>query len=72
METEKSGKSGFMAWYFQSNLLTRILIGLILGAVVGLIAGPSIAGALWAPPLRCRGVECVSLGILQSAGSARR
>ncbi len=47
METEKSGKSGFMAWYFQSNLLIRILIGLILGAIVGLIAGPTI---LWVKP----------------------
>jgi Na+/H+-dicarboxylate symporter len=47
METQESGKSGFMAWYFQSNLLTRILIGLILGAVVGLIAGPWI---LWVKP----------------------
>jgi Na+/H+-dicarboxylate symporter len=47
MEAEKSGKSGFMAWYFQSNLLVRILIGLILGIVVGLAAGPSI---MWVKP----------------------
>ena len=42
MIAEKSGKNGFMAWYFQSNLLIRMLIGLILGAIVGLFAGPSI------------------------------
>jgi Na+/H+-dicarboxylate symporter len=41
-------KSNFMDWYFKSNLLWRILIGLILGAIVGLIAGPGIA---WINPL---------------------
>ena len=47
MEAENSGKNGFMSWYFQSNLLIRILIGLILGIIVGLIAGSSI---LWVKP----------------------
>jgi Na+/H+-dicarboxylate symporter len=47
MSAEKLEKRGFMAWYFQSNLLIRILIGLILGAIVGLAAGPSI---LWVKP----------------------
>lgn len=40
-------KKGFMDWYFRSNLLMRILIGLILGAIVGLLAGPYI---LWLQP----------------------
>ena len=35
------------SWYFKSNLLMRILLGLILGAVCGIIFGPSIA---WAHP----------------------
>ncbi|MDY7030076.1 MAG: cation:dicarboxylase symporter family transporter, partial [Spirochaetota bacterium] len=41
------GKKGAMDWYFKSNLLMRILIGLILGAVVGVIAGDAI---LWVAP----------------------
>ena len=40
-------KKGFMDWYFKSNLLMRILVGLILGAIVGLLAGPYI---LWLQP----------------------
>ena len=42
------GKKGMFDWYFKSNLLIRILIGLILGAVVGIFAGESI---LWVSPL---------------------
>ena len=42
------GKKGLFDWYFKSNLLIRILIGLILGGVVGLVAGESI---LWVNPL---------------------
>jgi len=34
---------GMMDWYFKTNLLWRILIGLILGAVFGIIVGPKIA-----------------------------
>ena len=41
------GKKGAMDWYFKSNLLLRILIGLVLGAIVGLIFGESI---LWVAP----------------------
>lgn len=37
-----------MKWYFNSNLLIRILIGLILGAVCGLAFGPAIG---WVSPL---------------------
>ena len=35
-------------WYFQTNLLMRILAGLILGAVCGLAFGPAMA---WVSPL---------------------
>jgi len=41
-------KKGMFDWYFKSNLLIRILIGLILGGVVGIFAGDSI---LWVSPL---------------------
>jgi len=34
-------------WYFKSNLLMRILLGLVLGAICGIIFGPSIA---WVHP----------------------
>ncbi|WP_020611407.1 dicarboxylate/amino acid:cation symporter [Sediminispirochaeta bajacaliforniensis] len=40
-------KKGVMDWYFKSNLLMRILIGLVLGAIVGIIFGSSI---LWISP----------------------
>ena len=42
---EKS--KGLFAWYFNVSLLLRILIGLILGAVAGLVFGTSIA---WVSP----------------------
>jgi len=35
------------SWYFKSNLLTRILLGLVLGAICGIIFGPNIA---WVSP----------------------
>lgn len=41
-------KKGAFDWYFKSNLLIRILIGLIAGALVGIIFGESIA---WLNPL---------------------
>lgn len=31
------GKRGLFDWYFKSNLLIRILIGLVLGAIVGMV-----------------------------------
>lgn len=40
-------KSGIFGWYFQTNLLLRILIGLVLGACAGLIVGP---GIVWVSP----------------------
>lgn len=43
--SEKSG--GLFSWYFNTNLLLRILIGLVLGGIVGLVAGDSI---LWVAP----------------------
>jgi Na+/H+-dicarboxylate symporter len=42
------GKKGIFGWYFKSNLLIRILIGLVLGALVGIIFGKNI---LWVAPL---------------------
>ena len=35
-------------WYFRTSLLTRIMAGLILGAVCGVVFGPAMA---WASPL---------------------
>ena len=40
-------KKGPLDFYFKSNLLLRILIGLILGALAGIIFGPSIG---WVKP----------------------
>jgi Na+/H+-dicarboxylate symporter len=37
-----------LGWYFKSNLLVRILLGLVLGAVCGLAFGSAMA---WATPL---------------------
>ncbi|MGD8113747.1 MAG: dicarboxylate/amino acid:cation symporter, partial [Sphaerochaetaceae bacterium] len=41
-------KKGVLSWYFKSNLLYRILIGLVAGALVGIIFGESI---VWLNPL---------------------
>ena len=41
-------KKGIFSWYFNTSLLLRIFIGLILGAIVGLIAGPAIS---WISPV---------------------
>lgn len=41
-------KKGAFDWYFKSNLLIRILIGLVAGAIVGIIFGPRI---VWLNPL---------------------
>jgi Na+/H+-dicarboxylate symporter len=35
-------RKGFLDWYFKPSLLLRILIGLVAGAIVGLIVGPRI------------------------------
>lgn len=42
-ENNQKKKRGLFAWCFQTSLLTRIFVGLILGAVVGLAVGPEIA-----------------------------
>lgn len=48
-------KKGLFSWYFKTNLLYRILIGLLLGCVVGVILGffPGSVAAFktWAQPL---------------------
>jgi Na+/H+-dicarboxylate symporter len=36
---ESARKKGALSWYFQSNLLARILIGLALGAILGIVLG---------------------------------
>ncbi|HLQ86113.1 MAG TPA: dicarboxylate/amino acid:cation symporter, partial [Salinisphaeraceae bacterium] len=46
MAGSNSGK-GILGWYFGTNLLWRILIGLVLGVIVGILAGDSI---LWVEP----------------------
>ncbi|GAB6280065.1 MAG: dicarboxylate/amino acid:cation symporter [Thermovirga sp.] len=38
---------GMFDWYFKTNLLVRILIGLVLGGIAGLVAGEAI---LWVEP----------------------
>ncbi len=39
MATENVKKKGMLDWYFKTNLLARILIGLVAGAVVGIVLG---------------------------------
>ncbi|MCP4747731.1 MAG: dicarboxylate/amino acid:cation symporter [Desulfobacteraceae bacterium] len=46
--TVEVSKNGILGWYFQANLLMRILIGLALGALFGLAMGPKAA---WVSPL---------------------
>ncbi len=41
--SESSKKKGILSRYFNTNLLLRILTGLILGAVAGIVFGPSVA-----------------------------
>ncbi|MDA3958614.1 dicarboxylate/amino acid:cation symporter [Oceanispirochaeta sp.] len=38
-----SKKKGLFAWYFNTSLLLRIFIGLMLGAIIGIVFGPSVA-----------------------------
>lgn len=45
MASNNSG--GMFDWYFKTSLLIRILIGLVAGAIVGIMAGESI---LWVSP----------------------
>ena len=34
-----SEKKGMLDWYFKTNLLTRIMIGLVTGCIVGIMLG---------------------------------
>ena len=47
MATSASSKKTIFAWYFNTNLLTRILIGLVLGILAGMVFGKDI---LWVSP----------------------
>lgn len=47
MAISKTKKKGLFAWYFNINLLTRILVGLVLGIVAGMVFGDKI---LWVSP----------------------
>ncbi len=40
--------TGIFSWYFQTSLLIRIFVALVLGAIAGLVIGPEIA---WVNPL---------------------
>ncbi len=46
--SDSTPRKGLFDWYFKSNLLLRIFIGLVLGVIVGWFAGESI---LWVRPL---------------------
>jgi len=39
MSAQTTVKKGLLDWYFKTNLLARILVGLVLGAIVGIILG---------------------------------
>src|SRR6056297_1507322 len=43
----KGKNEGMFDWYFKTSLLIRILIGLVAGAIVGIMAGESI---IWVSP----------------------
>ncbi len=43
MTEDTKKKRRFLGWYFDTPLVWRILIALILGAIIGLIVGPKIA-----------------------------
>lgn len=47
MSTPEIKKRGPLDWYFKSNLLIRIFLGLVLGALVGIIFGEKIS---WLKP----------------------
>ena len=50
MSTGSEEKKGFMSWYFKSNLLYRIMIGLVLGALVAIGIGKMSFGGLGKNP----------------------
>ncbi len=46
-ENGRAEKKGLLSWYFNTNLLFRIMMGLMLGAAAGLVFGPQIS---WVAP----------------------
>ena len=71
---ETNKRRGALDWYFKSNLLVRILIGLVAGAVVGLLVGPSIAvinplGDLFVRLLKMIVMPVVLLSLIVGASS---
>jgi len=48
--TETHTKSGLFGWYFGTNILVRILLGLILGAIGGLLFQGSAEAVAWLKP----------------------
>lgn len=46
-DTNKNTKKGIFDWYFKTNLLWRVLIGLVLGVIAGIALGEKI---LWVDP----------------------
>ena len=44
----KTEKNGAFSWYFKANLLGRILFGLVLGAIVGIVL--NLIFTFWKPP----------------------
>ncbi len=47
MSAGQKPKDGIFSWYFKSNLLVRILVGLVLGAIVGIALGYNETAAQW-------------------------
>lgn len=45
--TDKNTKKGKLDWYFKTNLLWRVLIGMVLGVIAGILLGEKI---LWVDP----------------------
>ncbi len=52
---------GIFGWYFQTSLLLRIFIALILGVVTGLIVGP---GKAWVNPFGVVHVRLLQMVVL--------
>ena len=56
--------SGVFGWYFNTNLLLRILIGLILGSIVGLAVGPPITGISFLGTILVRLLKMIVMPII--------
>lgn len=73
-ENNQKKKRGLFSWYFQTSLLARIFVGLILGAIVGLAVGPAIAvinplGVILVRLLKMIVMPVVILTLVVGAGS---